>query len=277
MKLLVLLVVLALRRLELNWSAWLLGEARLARPLLPWWQKLAGLPATLHWCLAVLLPTLLLALAFHGLQILLWGLLGWLAGAVLLLWLWGAESEFRQVEALLAVGRMQDKASLEAMAADSFQVPPGRNFFPRLQDAFLLRDARVLFASIFWLILLGYWAVFLYLANRFYLQRMQPGESSLAAGLDLVLFYPVARLLVLCLALVSDYQQVMAAVRGKLWDLPSEALLHLAIGGVLSHSGAVAESDLAQQMDRLELLHAALLRTLALWLVMAALWIMLFY
>lgn len=278
MKLLVLLLVLALRRLELAWPAWLLGEDRVRRWLEPFWQRLGQLPAPVHWGLGVLLPSLLVALLFHGLGEILWGIPGWFAGALLLLWLWGGESEFRQVEELLALGRMQDRERLHAMAQDSFQVSPGRDFFARLQDSFFLRDARVLFASIFWLILLGYWAVFLYLVNRLYLQCMSDGNmegDSLAARIDEVLFYPVARLLVVCLALTSDFQQVMGAVRGKLLDLPSEALLHLAVTGVLAHSGRAGDEALSQQMERLEVLHATMLRTLALWLVMAAIWVML--
>lgn len=247
------------------------------RVLLPCWQRLGDAASRLHWLLAVLLPSLLMAALFYVLGELLWGLLAWGAGALLLLWLWGAESEFRQLEELLALGRMQDREGLEAMAQDSFQVSPGANFFARLQSSFFLRDARVLFASIFWLILLGYWAVFLYLLNRCYLHVFKASDDSLAAGLDRIMFYPVARLLVLCLALASDYQQVMAAVKGRLLALPSNELLQLAVAGVLARSGETSADVLAQQMDRLEVLHATMLRTLALWLVLAAVWIMLFY
>jgi AmpE protein len=280
MKLLVLLLVLALRRLDLAWPAWLLGEDRVRRWLLPFWQRLGQSSSPLHWGLGVLLPALLVALLFYALGQILWGIPGWFAGALLLLWLWGGESEFRQVEELLALGRMQDRERLYAMAQDSFQVSPGRDFFARLQDSFFLRDARVLFASIFWLILLGYWAVFLYLVNRLYLQCLGDEETEgnrLAARLDLVLFYPVARLLVVCLALTSDFQQVMGAVRGRLLALPSETLLHLAVTGVLAHSERAGDDALSRQMERLEVLHAAMLRTLALWLVIAAVWVMLSY
>lgn len=277
MKLLVVLLVLAVRRLEIAWPQGFTGEGRVGRWWLPFWQRLGEASSVLHWLLAVVVPGLLLALLFHSLSQLLWGLPAWVAGTVLLLWLWGGESEFRQMESLLALGRMGDHERLFRQAAERFQVTPGAQFFEQLQERFLLRDARVVFASILWLMLLGYGAVILYLVNCLYLRHFRPGDTSLAAGLDTLLFYPAACLLVLCLALASDFQRVMAAVKGHWGGFDGEELLRLAMDGALSHCLVTGEDEFQQRLDRLEVLHSTLLRTLALWLVIAAVWTMLIY
>lgn len=277
MKLLVVLLVLALRRLEITWPEGWSGEGRVGRWWLPYWQRLGAGHTAWHWLLAVVLPASILALIFHGLSQVLWGFPVWVAGALLLLWLWGGESEFRGMESLLALGRMGDHERLFQAANERFQVPAGENFFARLQQRFLMRDARVVFASIFWLMLLGYGAVVLYLVNRLYLRHYQPGDTSLAAGLDTLLFYPVACLMVLCLALASDFQRVMASVKEHWRGLDGEMLLQQAVIGALSHCLVVGENEFQQHLDRLEVLHATLLRTLALWLVIASVWTMLIY
>lgn len=275
MKFIVLLVVLGLRRLDLHWPHWLVVKQRLEAQL-PGWRQPATKPL-LSWLLAVLLPTLVIALVLALLDRVLWGIPSWFAGGLLLLWLWGAKSEFRQVEELLALGRLGDRAGVERLAAENFAVPAGAHFFRRLQQRFLMRDARVLFASIMWLMLLGYWAVFLYLANRLFVARVQPERNNLARLLDEVMFYPVARLLVICLALTADFRAVMHAVAGQWLHASGEQLLQLAATGVQASTATDTGDELPRETARLEQLHAALLRALALWLVVAAVWVMLVY
>jgi AmpE protein len=277
MKFLVLLVVLALRRLELNWPEWLLAEGRVGQVLSCWWQRLSTTNRGWHWVLAVLLPALLLGWIFYWLEQPLLGLLAWLAGGLLLLWLWGGHSEFRQVEDLLACGRRGEWTRFEEMADEQFQVKRGEEFLDRLEQAFLLRDAKVLFASIFWLVLLGYWAVFLYLANQVYLVHYSEDVNPVAERLQQIMLYPVARLLAVCMALTSDFKSVMSAVGDQLVSGSNEELLGLAACGALAHCREKEKGDETNRVERLAVLHAVMLRSLALWLVIAALWVMLFY
>ncbi len=273
MKLLAILVVLALRRLELSWPEWLQSRDRISRGVSPWWALLGKKSSWWHWGLAVLLPTLVVAAIFYLLQWVAWGLFGWLLGIALLLWLWGGASEFRQIDQLLVLGRLHNQEALEQQAERLFDVSPGDDFYKRLQRRFLLRDARVVFASIFWLVLLGYWAAFLYLLNRIYIRHLQPTSGGFIERLDYVLFYPVSRLLVLCIALASDFNRVTIGVKGHWLDWPGERLLSVAMYNAFS----VSEEDkvLTTELEKLERLHTLLLRALALWLVMAAVFVML--
>lgn len=275
MKFIVLLVVLGLRRLDLPWPHWLVVKHRLEAQL-PGWRQPATKPL-LTWFLTVLLPALVIAVVLTLLDSLLWGGPAWFVGGLLLLWLWGAKSEFRQVEKLATLGRLGDRAGVEALATEAFAVPAGAGFFQRLQKRFLMRDARVLFASIMWLMLLGYWAVFLYLANRLFVARLRPEPNNLARLLDEVMFYPVARLLVVCLALTADFRAVMQAVAGQWLGASGEQLLYLAATGLQAATPAETGNELQRETARLEQLHAALLRALAMWLVVAAVWVMLVY
>ena len=83
MKLLVILLVLALRRRDGGWPLWLTREERHQRFL----DRLSPGGGALAWWLAVALPTLLVALLFSWLCGLAGALLTLLLGGVLLLWL----------------------------------------------------------------------------------------------------------------------------------------------------------------------------------------------
>jgi AmpE protein len=90
MKLLVILLVLALRRRDGGWPLWLTREERHQRFI----DRLSPGGGALAWWLAVALPTLLVALLFSWLCGLAGALLTLLLGGVLLLWLlaWRASS-----------------------------------------------------------------------------------------------------------------------------------------------------------------------------------------
>ena len=307
MKLVVLLVVLALRRLDMAWPQAFLGRERFARLLAPWRARVddMGLPPTLapvvRWLLLVLVPVIVVAVLMCLLHNVLWGLPGFIAGGVLLLWLLGAESEFRQQEDLLARGRMNDPAEFAEAAErhfgvdDNDQVAPDHlevesmpadpaepGYFTRLYRRILRQDALQLFATVFWLIVLGYWAALLYVLN---LTRVrdenvhgseQESEPSPARLLHMALFWMPSRLLVLCLALAGNFGRVADAVSGRVWRLDDgEALLGAALDGALDKPAPEASTTDQFQagVDRLEELQGVLLRCLAIWLILAAAWV----
>ncbi|MEP5050284.1 MAG: hypothetical protein ABJQ98_01650, partial [Alloalcanivorax venustensis] len=154
MKLLVILLVLALRRRDGGWPLWLTREERHQRFI----DRLSPGGGALAWWLAVALPTLLVALLFSWLCGLAGALLTLLLGGVLLLWLIGVESEFRRMDTLLVRGRMNDRDALAGSAARAFDTGPltatpdadgERAWFNDLADRFVLR-AGDLFAVLFW-------------------------------------------------------------------------------------------------------------------------------
>ncbi|HAD63100.1 MAG TPA: hypothetical protein DCG27_03500, partial [Alcanivorax sp.] len=164
MKLLVILLVLALRRRDGGWPLWLTREERHQRFI----DRLSPGGGALAWWLAVALPTLLVALLFSWLCGLLGALLTLLLGGVLLLWLIGVESEFRRMDTLLVRGRMNDRDALAGSAARAFGTGPlddgpdsERAWFNDLADRFVLR-AGDLFAVLFWVTVLGFGAALLF-------------------------------------------------------------------------------------------------------------------
>src|SRR5690606_21792317 len=128
MKLLVLLVVLGLRRLDVMWPAWLAGGGQMERLQQAISKLLAdSSPDLLAWTVRVALPSLLVAIVMLVLQDWLWGLAGWVVGGVLLLALLGPESEFRHLDDMLVRGRMNDPDTLGDLASEHFgaQGKPG--------------------------------------------------------------------------------------------------------------------------------------------------------
>lgn len=282
MKLLVLLVVLALRRMDVSWPDWLAGTGRFQRLTSPLGSLAESLGASglLDWILRVALPAVAIGLLVAALHSVLWGIAGWLAGGMLLLWLLGTESESRLVDDMLVRGRMNDPEGLAEVARESFGVegePGAADWFTTLSRNILSREAHHLFATIFWVVALGYWAALLYVLNY----RLMRAEGTAAETresarvLHTALFWIPGRLLVLCLGLAGDWHRVTRAVSGRLWDISeTEPLLADALAAALDRKEQTPDS-LQVAMDMLEAQQGLLLRCLALWLLLAAFWVLL--
>ncbi|OJH07547.1 MAG: hypothetical protein AOY29_13515 [Alcanivorax borkumensis] len=281
MKFIVLIVVMGLRRMDLGWSTLLADDERHQR----WLQRCGsriGQPARVWW-VAVLLPAVLIAWAacwlsgFWG-QLLVLGL-----GILLLLWLLGSYSEFRYVDELLVRGRMNDPDGFSALATDEFSVtgvPGDPAYHQQLNEQILAREER-LFVAIFWLVLLGFGAAFLVVMNHAWLQhKRRHGREEDAPvwqqTLDNWLSLPPRQLLILSMALAGNFSAAMNRMRGSWWQLPPSASLLLSVAHVAQEESSEAcPATLNIALDQLEALHGLLLRCVAIWLIVAALWIML--
>ena len=280
MKLLVLLVVLGLRRLDVVWPAWLAGGGQMERLQQAISKLLAdSSPDLLAWAVRVALPSLLVAIVMLVLHDWLWGLAGWLVGGLLLLALLGPESEFRHLDDMLVRGRMNDPDTLGQLATEHFDAqgkPGDSGYFPDLMMRILHRDSGHLFATVFFLMALGYWAAFFYLANRWLMSRSSlPGQRA-ALTVDTAMFWLPSRLLILVMALAGDFRRVMDAVDGRMLQLEdNHQVLEDATIAALDLGEAPDQDDLPAGVDMLEALQSLLLRCLAMWLILAAVWIML--
>jgi AmpE protein len=281
MKLLILLVVLGVRRLDRAWPEWLRSPARFARLLLPCEDladrlRLSGLP---RWLVMIALPVVAIGVLIGWLHCLLGGVPGWILGGALLLWLLGPESESRRVDDLLVRGRMRDEAGV-AELAEEFAVTgdPGQSgYFTNLYRQILQREATGLFAVSFWLIVLGYWAALLYALNWFVL-RVEERDHALAETARVVhsaLFWIPARLLVACMALAGDWRRVSEAMSGRIWQLDEDdALVEDAMNAAVDQTDQEEPRSMEEAMDRLESRQGLLLRCLAIWLLLAAAWVL---
>ena len=281
MKLLILLLVLGLRRLDVAWPEWLRAPVRFARLLVPL-GDLAGtlrLSGTARWLVMVALPAVVIGGLVAWLHCVLGGLPGWIAGGALLLWLLGPDSENRRVDDLLVRGRMEDAAGVSDAAAD-FGVsgePGDQGFFKGLYSRILNREAEGLFAITFWLIVLGYWAALLYSLNYF-LMRVEDEDEALASTARTVhtaLFWPPARLLLGCMALAGDWRRVSEALSGRFWTLEDDdRVLDDAMNAAVGADEDAEPQAMDRAMDRLESRQGLLLRCLAIWLLLAAVWVL---
>ena len=280
MKLLVLLVVLGLRRLEVNWPSWLAGGGQMERIQ----QRISSVladstPDLLGWLARVALPSLLLAVLMLLLQGWLWGAVGWLVGAVVLLMLLGPESEFRHLDDIIVRGRMSDPDTLGQLAKEHFGAqgnPRDSGYFADLMSRILHRDSGHLFATVFFLMTLGYWAAFFYLANRWLAGRPEIAGHRAALTVDAAMLWLPTRLLILVLALAGDFRRVMDAVNGRMLQLEeNRQVLEDAAIAALDLREEPDPSNLQAGIDMLEGLQSLLLRCLAMWLILAAIWAML--
>ena len=274
MRLLVILLVLGLRRLDGGWPDWLTREDRHQRLLAALAPHRHGV---LGWWLAVALPTLLAVVFFAWLQGFWGALLTLVLGSVLMLWLVGVESEFRPVDELLVRGRMNDREALLARAREAFDHPvaePDKAWFSGLGECVLERAAG-LFAVIFWITVLGFGAALLLVLNRAWLVR-HPDRCDWARSLDAAMSWIPNRLSALAMALVGQFGAVMAVLGDRFWRLDDGALLlGKAARAALDDNDRSAENDFQGGVDLLEALQALLLRALAVWLIFAALWTLL--
>jgi|GEM_PF-265116 len=281
MKLLILLLVLGLRRLDVAWPEWLRAPVRFARLMVPLGDlagalRLSGAP---RWLVMVVLPVVVIGGLIAWLHCVLAGVLGWIAGGALLLWLLGPDSENRRVDDLLVRGRMQDGAGV-ADAATDFGVsgePGDAGFFNGLYSRILSREAENLFAITFWLIALGYWAALLYTLNYF-LMRVEDEDEALAntaRTVHVALFWLPGRLLLGCMALAGDWRRVSETLSGRVWTLEDdERLLDDAMNAAVGAEDDTEPQTMDKAMDRLESRQGLLLRCLAIWLLLAALWVL---
>jgi len=282
MELIVLLVVLALRRLDVAWSDLFLAHDRLNHVLQPIRDKVAqrSLSPLAEWGLLVLLPVLLIGVAMSLLSAWLWGIPAFFAGILLLLWLLGGRSEFRDTEDLLIRARMNDAESLAVLATERVGMAPDQDpstsgYFPNLLRTILTRDVRHLFATLFWFMVFGYWAAAFYALNLNWLKDREEGGET-ARMFQTVLLWIPARVMLLCMALAGNFGKVSEAVAHRLWQVDdSEQLLEEALPGAMDLPLLEDAADLSAGADQLEKLQGLLLRCMALWLILAALWILL--
>lgn len=279
MKLIVLLVVLALRRLDIAWLDVFLASDRLDQALRPIREKIVekSLSPLAEWSVLVLLPVLVIAAAMALLSAWLWGIPAFFAGVLLLLWLLGGRSEFRDTEDLLIRARMNDATSLAILATervgmDPQKAPSDSGYFPDLLRTILTRDVRHLFATLFWFMVFGYWAAAFYALNLNWLRSREEGGDT-AQMFQTVLLWIPARIMLLCMALAGNFGKVSDAVAHRLWRVDdSEDLLEEALPGALDLPALEDAADLSAGADQLEKLQGLLLRCMALWLILASLW-----
>src|SRR5699024_378656 len=177
MNLFVLLLVLAIRRLDIGWTKSWVADDRVQRRLtsVVRWGKGKNKSPSVVWLMAVLLPVLL----WVGLKSFLPAALGYVIDAVLLLWLLGAESEFRYITGLIQRIRMRDIAQLEAQAKLHFGIEAGaadESYLDKLSYRALIKSAEGTFAVLFWFFLCGTWGSLLYALNCALAKSMERGS-----------------------------------------------------------------------------------------------------
>ena len=275
MKFLVLILVLGLRRLDTSWPFWIANPQRHKSWVQQWSNRLGQGQGV--WWLSVLLPSLLI----YALTCWLggfWGqLLVLLLGMVLMLWLVGGQSEFRHVDELLVRGRMNDPEGFAALATDEFDVtgtPGDPTYQSALTEKILAREQQ-LFIAIFWLVVLGFGAAFLVVLNRAWVIRAGDEQANnWQMRLDGWLSWPANRLLVLSMALAGDFTAVMEKMRGHwLRQEHSGESLQQVVNVALEAPPSGDSGSLSAALDHLESLQGLLLRCVAIWLILSALWI----
>ena len=275
MKLIVVLVVLALRRLDISWPAWLHQGDDRGKALSGWVP--AGLPDGLAWVLKVLVPALVVGVALQFIGHYLAGVLAWLLGGLLLLWLLGTDSEFRQLDELIVRGRMKDADQFASLAHAHFGtegVPGDTGYFSRLCHDISHREAVRLFSILFYLVTLGYGAALLYMLNLWLANRDEEG-CEWARICEAAFHWLPARLLILALALGGDFRRVMEAVDGRWWSWEDSGEIFVDALAAALESDEDEPSDLSGGVALLEDLQALLWRVLAIWLILAAIWVLL--
>lgn len=276
MRLIVLLVVLVLRRMDVSWPAWMQhrhGERIFASPLLSFSST-----ESLSWLMRVLLPGIVAACIFYALSHLLWGVPVLFVGGLLVIWLLGADSEFSSLDELIVRSRLNDGEALEEAAREHFDYAESTKeagYFVGLCRAIGRREAGHLFAGIFYLITLGYAALLVYMFNRWLAARADSG-SSWARTCDHAFMWLPSRLLVITLALAADFRRVMSAVDGRLWQQQEgDDVVLDALSAAIDLSEEDEQADILEGVEILEELQSLLLRVLAIWLMFSAGWVLL--
>lgn len=239
--------------------------------------------------LALVVPLLVVGLLQLALDQALWGGVGLLFDIAVLFWCWGPRDLDRDVAAVLDA---PDAATRAAAAAPLY--PPG--VAPQLDGASLVdavfRNAlRRWFGPLFWFALLGPFGALLYRlgvlaaehdADAVPHDTLQGARTWLA-----ILEWPVVHLLTLSLALVGNFDSVLAAWREEgAFGLHTRVLSSAARASVRSEiaeevgdyteSGIPASTALAQVFGELPELRDAMSlawRVLVLWLALIALFV----
>lgn len=274
MSFLMLILVLGLRRLEAGWPHWMIDSGRHQA----WLQRLASRfgNGSLQWCLAIAVPAVLLAVLACSLQGF-WGQWLWLLlGSMVLLWLLGGHSEFRQVDELLIRGRMGDPDGFAALAEDEFGVqgdPRDPVTQQSLAEEILNREQR-LFVAIFWLVVAGLPAAFVVVLNGAWAQRAERENTRWAITLDQWLSWPAQRVLIFSMAVVGDFAAVLDCMRGH-WLTLQGAAGQIAMAAKVAMDIPEPEEDTPfyRIIAPLESLQGLLLRCMAVWLILAAVWV----
>jgi AmpE protein len=276
MRLIVLLVVLVLRRLDLSWPEWMKnhrGERIFTSPLLSFSSA-----EPLAWSLRVMLPGVAAFAVLYALSQFFWGFPASIGGAILVIWLLGTDSEFRSLDELIVRGRLNDAEELERGAREHFghaATVSDEGYFVSLCRVIGRREAGYLFAAIFYLITLGYAALPIYIFNRWLAERRDSG-SEWARACDAAFTWLPSRLLIVTLALAADFRRVMAAVDGRIWQQQdSDEVLLDALTAALDITDEDEQADVQEGVEILEELQSLLLRVLSIWLMFSAAWVLL--
>ena len=104
--------------------------------------------------------------------------------------------------------------------------------------------------------------------------RQLPGSDT-ARWVDVALFWLPSRLLVVVMALAGDFRRVMDAAGEKMWMLEEgDSVLAQSLEAAMDIP--VEESaPLQAGVDKLDAMQAVLQRCLAIWLIIAAVWVVL--
>lgn len=273
MKLIIVLLVLVLRRLDISWPSWLRENALYKHVVNP-----DGSAEGAEWLLKVFLPALMIGVAMIWLQQIFWGLPAVALGLLLLLWMLGVDSEFRQLDELIVRARMNDGDHFFQIAQQYFNSgkEPGKpGYYPGLIRAISQRELTLIFSVLFYLITLGYGFALFYLLN-FWLSQRKDNANGWATIWHQALIWLPSRLLVLALALGGDFRSVMAAVDGRLWQRGDSGDVFVdALNAARDTDDVEEDAAVAELVDSLEDLQSLLLRVLAIWLIFAALWVVL--
>lgn len=268
-----LLIVLGIRRFDLAWPHFLVAPERVhtaMQPMLHLGERKRW-NVNVVWLLAVVLPVVLWHWLFSSVGT--W--LGALLGAGLLLWLLGAESEFRYLEGLIQRALMSDKDQFAGQAERHFAMHgevDDDSYVPLLMRRILQQEATKVFALLFWLFVLGFWGALLYALNSVCAQR-QEGKG-LASFVHVLMSWLPTRLLVVALALAGSFRGATEESEQYWWQFDDGGpLLAATIPQVLDLPPEVEQlSTMAKAKQQLKALQSIVLRCLALWLIFGVLW-----
>lgn len=267
----ILLLVLAIRRLDIGWSQIWIAADRVQQGIAPLivWMKEKQKSNGAIWLVVVLVPVLLWAWLRS------WVLpsVGYVLDAVLLLWLLGAESEFRYLSGLIQRVRMHDTEQLEVQARQHFALEKSAsddNYLDRLVHRILLKSAEGTFAVLFWFFLAGTWGCLLYGLNFALAKSLTRGN--VAEQLHKLLVWLPDRLLLVALAFAGSFRGATDAGARYWWQLDSWVLFKAAIPDGLDLPRNMPSDFFEIAKVKLIALEGLLNRCLALWLIVGVLW-----
>jgi AmpE protein len=193
--------------------------------------------------LALAVPLLVVGLLQRVLDQPLWGFVGLLFDIAVLFYCWGPRDLDVDVEAVLDAA---DAAARRSAAARLWpQGGPASLDGPSLVEAVFRNAQRRWFGVLFWFCLLGPFGAVLYRLSALAVERddtqLAHGTAAGAKAWLAVLEWPVAQLMTLALALVGNFDSVLAA-----WRQPGAFGLH---GGLLEAAArASVRSEIAEEV-----------------------------